>query len=154
MSVTAQDPVLAWRRVANAIHSFRPSTQALLNGFASWLKQQGGNPDLKFMPFDTLAATETIVADAACKLYCLVLKKGTVATATFSKLTDSATTSSDDSADVVVLQNVANEETVLFWPKGLSLANGATMQGNTTASGGTASGATAGAKGFALLGAA
>ncbi len=151
MAVTTQDAVLAWRRVANALLSFKPSTQFQLEAFKHWLAQQGGNPDLKFMPFDTLSSTEVVVADAACKLYVLVLKKVT-ATASYSKLTDNATTSSDDSSDLVVLQN-AIDETVLVWPKGLALANGATMQGNTTASGGTGSGAN-GAKGFALLGAA
>jgi hypothetical protein len=153
MAISTQDPVLAWRRVANAMHSLKPSTQLVLRAIKSWLVQQGSNPDLQFVPFDYLSASETVIADAAHKVYVLVLQKHNTATATFSKYTDSATTSSDDSADLVIKQNVAKSEAVLFFNTGLAMANGGTMQGNTTASGGTSSGADA-ANGFVLLGAA
>lgn len=152
MAIALQDPVLAWRRVTNAVQSFKPSTQLLLKAAKSWLVQQGSNPDLQFVPFGLLDDTETIVADAACKLYALVLKKANTATATFSKATDSATTSSDASSELRIWQNVAKSEVVLFANTGIAFANGITMQGNTTAGGGTSSGANA-ASGFALIGA-
>jgi len=151
MSIAVQDPVLTWRRVANACHSFKPSTQLILKAVKSWLVQQGNNPDLLFVPFGSLDDTETVVAAEAHKLYVLVLKKANTATATFSKYTDSATTSSDASSELRILQNVAKSEVVLFYNTGLALANGGTMQGNTTAGGGTTSGANA-ASGFALIG--
>lgn len=153
MAIATQDPVLAWRRVRNAVLSFKPSTQLLLMAFKSWLIQQGNNPDLQFVPFAALAATETVVADAACTLYALVLRKANTATVTYSKLTDSATTSSDADSEVRIPQNVAKSEAVLIFNTGFALASGATMQGNTTPSGGTSSGANA-ADGFALIGAA
>lgn len=153
MSISVQDPVLAWRRVRNAVQSFKPSTQLVLQAIKSWLVQQGGNPDLQFVPFASLSDSETVIADAAHKLYVLVLKKANTATATFSKYTDNATTSSDASSDLRILQNVAKSEVVLFANTGIAMANGGTMQGNTTAGGGTSSGADA-SSGFALIGAA
>jgi hypothetical protein len=157
MAVSAQEPVLAWRRVSNALHSFKPSTQLVLMAFKSWLAQQGpsapGGPDLQFSPFDSLSDAETVLitAGGTGTLYALVLKKANTATVTFSKLTDHASTSSDAASDVRIPQNVAKDEAVVIWSKGYALANGATMQGNTTANGGTSSGSDA-ASGFALIG--
>lgn len=155
MAVSTQDPVLAWRRVRNALHSFKPSTQLALMAFKSWLAQQGGNPDLQFSSFGALSASETVLitGGGTGKLFALVLKKAATATVTFSKLTDHASASSDAASDIRVPQNVASDEAVLLFAKGYALANGAVMQGNTTADGGASSGADA-ASGFALIGAA
>lgn len=150
MALSTQDPVLAWRRVANAILSMSPAVQAQMAALKSWLTQQGGNPDLQFVPFDKLTSTETVIADAACKLYAICTSKAT-ATATFTKATDSATTSSDTAAEVVMKEAGASSSNALIYPQGLAMANGITMQGNTTADGGTGSGAD-GASGFVLLG--
>lgn len=153
MAISTQDSVLAWRNIFNRCHSMKPSTQRVLQALKSFLAQQGNNPDLQVVGFDSLSASETVIADAACKLYAVVLKKAATATATYSKLTDHATTSSDDSSDFVILSNVSKSEHPLVFPQAVSFANGITMQGNTTASGGTTSGANA-CSGFAIIGAA
>jgi hypothetical protein len=151
MSISVQASVLAWRRVSNYVQNADPEVQLQLKAFKEWLCQHKGNPDLEFIPFDELSDTDVVLADAAATLYCAVFIKDT-ATATFSKLTDHDSASSDTAADVVV-KGAAIGAQVLTWGSGLALATGLTAQGNTTADGGTGSG-TNGAKGFVLIAAA
>lgn len=153
MSLSTQDPVIAWATLFRMLLSFKPSSQRAFKALKEYLAEQGGNPDLQVVGFGSLSATDLVIADAACTLYAVVLKKAATATATFSKLTDSATASSDDSSDFVIKSNVSKGETVLVFPTGIAFANGIAMQGNTTASGGTSSGTDA-CTGICLLGAA
>lgn len=152
MAISTQDPVLVWRRVANYMQSFRPSIAAQLKALKSYLATQGGNPDLQLVPFSALSSTDVVIADAACKIYAVVLNKAT-ATATFTKATDSASASSDTAAEYVIKSAGVGNQHALIFPTGAAMASGVTMQGNTTADGGTGSGAD-GADGFVLLGAA
>jgi hypothetical protein len=151
MAISVQTSVLAWQRIANYARNNKPYVQFTADALKRWLTQQGGNPDLQVVPFGLLSDAETVIADAACKLYGLVLVKQGAATATFSKLTDSATTSSDASSELRFWSNAVGRQDVFTWPAGLSFANGITMQGNTTANGGTTSGADA-CLGFAVIG--
>lgn len=153
MAISTQAAVLAWQRIANSTRNHRPFIWQQLQQLKTWLTQQGGNPNLQVVPFATLTDAETVIADAACKLYGLVLIKQGDATATFSKATDSATASSDASSELRFWSATAGDEQVFVWPAGLPFANGITMQGNTTANGGTSSGAN-GCAGFAIIGAA
>jgi hypothetical protein len=158
MAIATVDPVLAWRQVLN-LCSLKSNTSLFvgvgvkrqLEALKSYLIQQGGNPDLLVVPFDKLSSTEVVIAAEACKLYALALYKDT-STATFTKATDSATTSSDAASELRIWQPTANKSTLLTYPGGLAFANGITMQGNTTADGGTGS-ALNGASGFAIIGA-
>jgi hypothetical protein len=151
MALSTQDPVLAWRRINNSWLNLRPFISFTLLSLKRWLAQQGGNPNLQIVPFGLLSDAETVIADVACKLYGLVLVKQGAATATFSKCTDSATTSSDASSELRFWSNAVGQEDAFTWPAGLAFANGITMQGNTTANGGTTSGANA-CVGFAIVG--
>ena len=153
MAISTQDGILAWRRIINQCFVAKPFVRFTLLALKQWLAQHGGNPDLQVVAFGLLDDTEKIIADAACKLYALVLYKQGAATATFSKATDSATTSSDASSELRFWSNAVGQQQVFTWPSGLSFANGITMQGNTTANGGTTSGANA-CTGFAVIGAA
>jgi hypothetical protein len=150
-TISVQDPVLAWRRIANYMHSFSPDSQAILKALKSYLVQHGSNPDLEVVPFDELSDTDVVIADAASKLFAIVLKKDTT-TATFTKATNHASASSDTAADIVIKSATVGEH-VLVYPRGEAFATGITMQGNTTADAGTGSG-TNGCKGFAIIGAA
>ncbi len=153
MALSTQSAVLAKRRAGNWVSGFgKPFTQGALKWFWSWISQFAGNPDLQIKEFAALSDVEVVIADVACKLYALILAKAT-ATATYTKATDSATTSSDASSEIRIKQAGAATETVLFYPQGLPMASGITMQGNTTAGGGTGSAAD-GANGFAIVGAA
>jgi hypothetical protein len=157
MSVPVQDPVLAWRKVLNACASaqnsvggLNPGARQVLMALKSWLIQQGGNPDLAVIPFDKLSSSEVVISAEACTLYAIVAFKDT-ATATYTKATDHATTSSDTAAEVVLKMAGARRSHVALWLNGLAMAAGITMQGNTTADGGTGS-STDGAAGFCIIG--
>jgi len=151
MAITTQDPILAWQRIANSVRNLKPYIQSELNAVKSYLVQQGGNPKLLVVPFSILSDSETVISDVACKLYGVVLVKQGAATATFSKLTDSATTSSDASSELRFWSNAVGQEQIATWAQGLPFASGITMQGNTTANGGTTSGANA-CLGFCIIG--
>lgn len=149
MSLSVQDIVSAKRRYLNAPTLDAGSFQ-LSMAFFSWLAQQRFNPDLQVVEFGPLSSSEVVIADAPCKIYAIVQKCPT-STATFTKGTDSATTSSDADSEYRQKMEGANRTKAEFFPTGLPMANGFTMQGNTTASGGTGSG-TNGASGVVLLG--
>lgn len=150
MALSTQDPVLARRRFFHAF-TLDASTYQMAIAFFSWLMQQGGRPDLQVKEITALSGTDQVIADAACKLYALILKK-TTATASYSKGTDHATTCSTDGTQDFSLKMADVNSHDMFWPKGRACAAGWTMQGNTTGTGNTTSGAN-GAAGVCLLGA-
>lgn len=149
MALSTQDIVLAKRRFSHAVAQ-DAATRLQMTAFFSWLAQQGGRPDLQVVEFAALTNTDVVMADAACKLYVLVLHKAT-ATATFFKATDHATTCSTDGTQDISLRLAAIARTILTFPVGKAFANGITCQGNTTGTGSTGSAAN-GADGVFLIG--
>lgn len=149
MALSTQDIVLAKRRFFHAV-ALSTATRLQATAFFSWLAQQGGKPDLQVVEFGTLTNTDVVIADAACKVYAIILHK-TTATATFFKGTDSATTCATDGTQDISLRLAAIQHTMLFTATGKAFANGLTLQGNTTGTGSTGSAAN-GADGVVLLG--
>lgn len=152
MAISTKDPVLIWRQVRGLVRgAMKPQSQLVAEALFTYLAQQGSNPDLQFVPFDYLTGSNTVIADAACKIYAIFLKKATT-TAAWFKGSDSASTGSSTAAEVMTkLASVC--EAQLLYPNGLAMANGFTVISNTTASGNTTTAAGDGAKGFVLLGA-
>jgi hypothetical protein len=97
MALTLEEAGLTKRRAFNVDMSHESNRK--LKALFETLSQIRGNPKLQLVAFAELTDTETIVADVAAKLYALFLKKDT-ATATFSKVTDHATTSSDAASEL------------------------------------------------------
>jgi hypothetical protein len=153
MAISVQSQVLAYQRAGQWItgQSERSSTKLIFQALKSYISQFQGDIDLQVVPFDNLTDTDTVLADAACKLYALVLRKVT-ATAAYFKGSDHATTSSATAPEIELRQNTADKEDLLLFPDGLPLANGLTVSSNTTSDGNTTSAAGDGAKGFALIG--
>lgn len=149
MAIATQAAVLAWQRASHFPSD--PGVQFQLETLKSYLAAQGGNPDLQVVEFDHLTGTDVVIADAACKVYAIVLVKTTATAATF-KGTDNATTGSATAGNVTLTQNSIGEAAQTF-PSGLPMANGLTLISNTTASGSTTSAAGDGAKGLVILGA-
>lgn len=143
MSLSLQDPVLARRRLFRSVPvQSQASMYQVAMTLLSWLMQFGGKPQLQVKEHGLLDDSETIIADAACSLIAWIQYKAT-ATATFSKATNSATTSSDASSELRVWVAGAGNVVALLYPKGKAFSSGITCQGNTTAGGGTSSGADA-----------
>jgi hypothetical protein len=149
MAISVQNIVLAKRRYFNAASVDAASFQ-LSMAFFSWLAQQGGTPNLQVVEFDSLIGTTTVIADAACKVYAILLNK-TTTTAASAKFTDHASTGSATAFAVGLTQTTIKVDD-LFFPKGLPMANGVAALSNTTMAGSTTSAAGDGAKGVVLLG--
>jgi hypothetical protein len=145
MSLSLKTPTLAKQAFfRSAVITSGGAILGLANALFSFLNQQGampaGGPELQVTSDGPLTSTESVFADAPCKIFGIAIYKPT-ATATFFKATDSATTSSD--ADSEIRQKVAGagNSMLLAYPKGMAMAAGVTCQGNTAASTGTGSGA-------------
>lgn len=151
MALSLQNFVLAKQRFFRAA-ALAAGCQGLAYAFFSWLSQQQNNLELQAVEFGPASSTEIVIANAPCTIRAIILAKAT-ATASFFKGTDSASASSD--ADSELRQKIAGvgNSMGLFYPKGFAMANGFTVQGNTTASGGTGSAAD-GPTGVVLLSAA
>lgn len=151
MALSVQASVLAKRRVFSYANGLKPGIVGLLSWLFQYFAQFAGNPDLQFVPMDTLTNGNTVIADAACKVYAIVLTKAT-ATKSWFKGTDSASTSTTDgSQDIGFSISGAGNAMAFIYPKGMSLANGLTVCANTTGTGASGSGAN-GPAGFVLLG--
>lgn len=150
MAISPQDFTQAWRRVGNAMPGLKASIQMILTDVKSWFAQNTTLPDLQVVAFTALTSTDQVIANAACKLYVIVMIKLT-ATATFTKGTDHATTCSTDGTQGFSVKLAAIGQSIIVWPHGEPMAAGFTMQGSTTGTGSTGSGAN-GASGFVILG--
>lgn len=151
MAISVQASMLAKRRVFSYANGLKPGVVGLLSWLFQYFAQFKSNPDLQFVPMDTLTNGNTVIADAACKIYAIVLTKAT-ATAAWFKGTDHASTSTTDGSQAIGFEiSGAGNAVGLIFPDGLSMASGFTVCANTTGTGATGSGAN-GPAGFVLLG--
>lgn len=152
MPLSLVDPVLAKQRFFNQM-ALSPAVYELSVALFKWLMQQGARPDLQVVEFDHLTNTDTVIADAACKIRAIVLRKTTATTAWF-KATDHNTTGATNGSQTISHRLDAIGVSLLAYPAGLAMATGFTLRSNTTATGATDSGAGDGAAGVVLLSAA
>jgi hypothetical protein len=149
MAISVTNPILAKQKARG--ESRKPHIQAGLKLLFAHLAQHGGNPDLQFVAIDTLDGTSSVIADAACKLRALYLKKPAGSTTSaFIKASDTAVTASA-TAPALSIELPTNNEEILLFPNGLPFGTGITMLSNTTATDTTASAAADQASGFAII---
>lgn len=110
------------------------------------------NPQLQYKAISDLGA-DAIIADAACSIYAIYLKKQATATGCFFKAADHASSAGTTASDVVHELNAASQEVLFVYPGGYAQGTGFTVGSDTTADGNTASTAGDGPNGFVLLGA-
>lgn len=118
------------------------------------LASNKGNPDLEFKAAPGTA--NSALVDNPCKLYALYLKKGTVATAAFFKMSNHATVV-QASSEVILQSATANEVIFAEWPDGKAFTTGIATGSYTAYDGSnvtTASTATHELSGFFLVGSA
>lgn len=151
MSLSTQDFTLAKRRF-NQNAAQNSALKQMSVAFFTWLAGQKGHPNLQVVEFDNLTGSDTVIADTACRLFAIILKKATT-TAAYFKGSDSATTSSSTAPEIEFRQNSVTSD-AMFFPKGNDMANGFTVSSDTTSDGNTTSAAGDGASGVVLLGAA
>lgn len=118
--------------------------------------QQLGNPDLQFVAWGDNNAADKVVADAACKLYALFLRKPTASTTdAWFKGSNHATTAAANGDVVVYMRGTSGggREYCPVFHDGLPLGTGLTVQSHTTVNGNTKSASADQVSGFAIIGA-
>lgn len=153
MAISTESANLAWQRVNISLDSLAASKAAReqFRQLHAYLAQEKQNPDLQFVAISDLGV-DAVIADAACKIYGIYLKKSATATGCFFKAADHATSAGTTASDVVHELNAASMEDVMTYPKGYAQGTGFTVGADTTADGSTASTSGDGPNGFVLLG--
>jgi hypothetical protein len=129
-----------------------PKIAMLFKALFSYLAQHKGNPDLQYVAFAALTTTATVIADAACRLYALYLKKPAASTtASWVHGTNHASTAASTAATFRAYLPTSNEELLIF-PDGLALSAGLVLISVTAAGGATESAAADRATGFGIVG--
>jgi hypothetical protein len=98
-----------------------------IKNLLSYISQHKGSPNLQFVNFTQLTSASTVIADAACKLYAVLVTRPSSSTQSgYLKLTDDETTASNSGPDVAQFKTPSGVAVndLYTWPDGLSLANG------------------------------
>lgn len=152
MALSTESSNLVWQKAKIALATL--ASPAATNAFAqlkAQLAQVLQNPDLQFVAISDLGA-DAIVADAACKVYGIYLKKGATATGAFFKAADHASSAGTTASDMVHELNASGQEAVFVYPRGYAQGTGFTIGSDTTADGSTASTSGDGPNGFVIIG--
>ncbi len=157
MAISTQDINLVKRKVFAFLEN--GTTRGRGNVFAreqfkalfSYFSQHGSNPNLQFVTFADLTG-DTVIADAAHKLYAVFVKKQNTGTDAFVKGVDHATVAAGTTFAFCIELNLGNDVACLIFPAGLAMATGLTLVSSTTDTGGTDSTSGDGPNGFILLG--
>jgi hypothetical protein len=133
------------------------SSQSLLRTFFSYWAQHKGNADLQFVPITGLSSADLVLADVACRLHVLFLRKPAASTTSaWFKGSNHATTAAANGDIVVLLVGTGggDQEVCQIYPDGLRFTTGLTVASHTTVNGSTDSDAADAPVGFAIVGAA
>lgn len=115
------------------------------------------NPDLQFVYFSGLETADKVVADVACKLYAVFMRKPTASTVdSWLKGSDHATAAAANGDLVVKLLGTGGggREYLVTFPNGLLLGTGLTLGAHTTVNGSSKTLVADAATGWAIVGAA
>lgn len=159
MALSLQAANLVWQKVNIALDSLGANSAARdqFRALKAYISQIKGNPDLQFVAMADLTA-DAVVADVACKVYGVFLKKQATATASYYKqFNDAATDSSAEDALVALALTAASEQMVLTSAAGKAFSAGVVHGAYTAmagAAGTTASTTGDGPNGFVIIGAA
>ncbi len=118
--------------------------------------QQLGNPDLSLVEFSTLGSTDKVVADAACKVFAIYMKKPAPSTTdAWLKGSNHATVAAANGDFVTYLRGTSGggRSYCPVYHDGLPMGTGFTLGCHTTVNGNTKSAAADAATGFVIIGA-
>ena len=145
MALSLQDGVQVWTKVKNALSAANanPGAQNAFRILREYIATQGGNPQLQFIPIngtlsssDGGASANQVLADTACTLYGVYLKKvGTVETI-FKASANATTAATDGTQDQAIAATVAGDVFEIY-PDGRFLSAGLTVTEDTTRTGST-----------------
>ena len=142
-----------------------PLVYRQLQAFFQWWSTHKKNADLQFLPFDGTdadAAGGVVLADAACTVYAVYLRKGTLDQRTAGTATDAYIWVLDDATDdagaatdgrVALPSLVASESSIYLNSSGIVCATGVVVKAYTDIDGTTDSSAGDAPNGFVIIGA-
>jgi len=154
MALTLENVNLVKQRTRWEIR--KPGSSEVLKALWKHLEQLS-QPDLQLVPLDYTGAADQVIADVACKLYALYLKKPAASTTdAWIKASDHATTAAANGDLVVKMIGTGGggQEHALVFPDGLKFGTGLSTASHTTVNGNTDSNAADSCVGFAIVGAA
>ena len=161
MALSLESSLYVWQKVRNSADALAadPVAVATFKALKEDLATVGGNPDLQFVPInatDVDDASGKVLADVACKLYGVFLKKQATATDAYLVLFDDATDDTGGATDARVSIGLIDSSQQVFaiYPNGISLAAGLVAKSYTDYDGTTDSADTDTPNGFAIIGAA
>lgn len=157
MAISVEDANKVWQKAQITLDSlgFSGDVRDQVRALKAYLSQAKNNPQLEFIPIADLTA-DVVEADAACKLYAIVVKKQATATDAFLVAFNDAT---DDSTAGDAMQCIglitSGEEGAYFNGNGFDLAAGLVIGSYTALIGSNGTTATTsgdGPDGFAIIG--
>ena len=167
MALSLEDSNLAWQRVKIALATeptaagsgTPPPAIDAFKSLKTYLATVLGNPTLQFVAIDATDiddASGKVLADVACTLYGVFLKKLATATDVYVHILDDATDDTGVATDTRVLLAMLESEESAFaiYPNGIPMAAGVVAKAYTTAAGTTDSAATDTPNGFVIIAAA
>lgn len=151
MALSTQASIIVKRKVAAFLRNCGGGLGLINKGFWMGLNQDGIEVDMQLVPFGNLTG-DTVVADAACKVYAVYLKKQATATDAYFKMVNHATTAAGTTFELALGLPGSGDECMLLFPKGIAYGTGITLVSSTTDAGGTDSTSGDGPDGFVLIG--
>ena len=154
MSLTLENINLTMQKAGFA--NRKAGTQTIGRAFAEYMNTLK-NPDTQIVFISGLDSADKVVADVACKLYALWIRKPTASTVdAWAKGSNHATVAAADGDVAVFLVGTSGggREYLLTFPDGLPLGTGLTVGSHTTVDGNTKSATADAWTGFAIIGAA
>ena len=133
MALSTEANVKVKAKSSKGVSAANGAIQLLHKGFWMGMNQENQTQDLQIVQFGNLTV-DAVVADAACKIYAIYLKKSATATDAFYKVFDDATDDSTAADAVVALPLLgASEEVFVGSPKGLASCAAGAVHGSYTA---------------------
>ena len=161
MALSLQDSNLVWQKTKISLESLAadPIVSAAFKALKEKLAGVGGNPTLEFIPItatDIDDASGKVLANVACKLYGVFLKKQATATDVYTHIINDATDDTGVTTDTVVVLAtlVTGEQAFAIYPSGLSMSAGVVAKAYTTPPGVTDSASADTPNGFVIISAA
>jgi len=154
MALSTQTQQIALRKASQFIRAKANGAMDLLwKGFTMGLNQENITGDLEFKAFGDLTG-DSVIANVACKVYAIYLKKQATGTDAYFKAVNHATVAAGTTFEICVGLPGSGDEVLLCFPKGIAFGTGVTLVSSTTDVGGSDTSTGDGPDGFFVIGAA
>ncbi len=153
MALSTQSIHLVKAKAAAFLRNCGGGIGLINKGFWMGLNQDGIQVNLELKPFGNLTG-DTVIADVACKVYAIYLKKQANGTDAYFKAVNHATVAAGSTFELSLGLPNSGDEVLLLFPKGIAFSTGITIVSSTTDAGITDSTSGDGPGGFFIIGAA